>query len=171
VNPADGGIDPAAVLRTAAPVPARPGLPTTPVVDVVGLGLTGSPPDPVGPGRPRWVLLLFVSANCDGCVPLWQLCGGGGRADLDLQVVAVARESDRTATFPPAPDGTTLVFSDEAFAAYRVLGAPFFVLVDRTAPVVVTEGVAWGADQVLGFVTEAQAGHPTVDAPRLRPPR
>ena len=61
-----------------------------------------------------------------------------------------------------------VVMASGAWSAYRVLGPPFFVVVDGGQEVVVSEGVAWSTEQVAGHVSAAMAG---LGRPRRATPR
>lgn len=169
-GPPAGPGDPASLLRRLEPVPTHRDRPATPASDLVGTDLSGRPVTvPVG-GAGRRTLLLFLSAHCDGCGPLWGAladpAGLGG-----LEVVAVVDAPDRRARaavrrLVARRHRRAVVASGEAFRAYRA-HAPFFVLVVDEGvgdgPRVATEGVAWGLEQVVGDV--ARALPPAADGP------
>lgn len=72
---------------------------------------------------------------------------------------AGVRTSRRPRVAGPAPTigaslDDRLLLSEEAWRRYRVLGPPFFVLVDPDGTVA-TEGVAWAVEQVAGEVCRA----------------
>ena len=69
------------------------------------------------------------------------------------------------------PSDAELVMSDDAWRAYGVHGAPFFVLVDGAGSRVATEGVAWGVVQTADHVRAALRGEGTPEVLRLRPTR
>ena len=123
-------------------------------------------------GTGHWTLVLFLGPGCDGCRPLWEALADPRAAGLctDEAVVAVARSgADPDALRALAPAGARVVVSDAAWRAYRVQGPPFFALIDGTGPPrVATEGVAWGIDQVAGYVAGARATCP--GAPVIHPP-
>jgi hypothetical protein len=97
------------------------------------------------------VLLLFLSAACNGCADMWEgtdeLVAG---LPAEVQVVIVTRGpelEDAAGIETLAPVGTRTVMSSQAFADYRVSGPPFLVVV--TGDEVKTEGVAWGIAETL----------------------
>ncbi len=149
------------VLRRARPIPTGVGEPQTPAVDIVGTDCAGAGFSvPVrGPLAPEWTLLVFLSTSCVGCADLWALvCAGvpesttGESPVVVTAVVAVTRgpgNEDPSAVARVCPSRGRVVMSDDAWADYRVTGAPFFVVVHRDARTVVREGVAWGVDNVL----------------------
>jgi hypothetical protein len=153
---------PADILRRLRPIPTYVDQPTTVPHDVVGVGTDGLARrvDVVDAATP--VLLLFLSADCLGCRDLWD-----GLAELSTALGGAARlavvtrdpaEEDpgviETLAGPAAVRaGVGVVMSTAAFAAYRVGGPPFLVLVDAEA--VRTESVAWGLDQTLRIARAA----------------
>jgi hypothetical protein len=144
----------------AAAVPAPQAVrrePGTPAPDVAGstpdggavkVSLAGASATPM--------LLAFLSSGCTTCHRFWE--GLGDRrlpGDLGLLVVThdAQRESpSRLRTLAPA--GVTVVMSSEAYDAYDVPGAPYFVLVDGS---VRGEGVATTWDALQSLLTDALA--------------
>jgi len=145
------------------------GAPRLAASDVEGWDLTGRRRT-VGLTTPGlWTLLFFLGSHCDGCLPFWTVsrsresCGlepedrvvvvtRGPRREEPaalVELVAASMRGDAAA----AASGT-LVMSSSSWDAYRVLGPPFFVLVDGVA--VVTEGVAWSVEQVAADVARAR---------------
>lgn len=130
--------------------------------DVEGLDLLGTPVRLRVDGE-RPSLLLFLGTSCDGCLPFWAACADPRALGLDpcddvVVVIRAASREDRAELRRLLPDGDarpTLVLSASAWAAYRVQGPPFFALVHRRR--VVTEGVAWSAEQVAEDVGRARA--------------
>jgi hypothetical protein len=127
----------------------------------------------------HWTLLIFLGSSCDGCLPFWRLAGRPERCGLEPQdAVAIvtrgpARERPRAlAALMGGADGSPqgsppgsapgsqpggppdLIMSDAAWTAYRVHGAPFFVLLDGVT--VVTEGVAWSVEQLASDLARAR---------------
>ncbi|MGH9082687.1 MAG: hypothetical protein ACRDWN_05015 [Acidimicrobiales bacterium] len=138
-------------------MPPRVGPPSTPVTDLEGVDPAGNPLTvPVGDGPGR-TLLLFLSADCDGCGPFWPAVADTGSLGLVAgeRAVVVARDptaEDLDALAGLAVPGTTVVLSGGAWAAYGVQGPPFFALVEPVVGRVVTEGVAWAVPQVAAAV-------------------
>ena len=156
-------------------VPTYRGTPTTVVADVRGVDLSGRRQhvSVVGPGH--WTLLVFLASGCDGCREFFGAAGDpvGTGLVTDESVVVVTRgptHEDLGALAELVAPDVRLVMSDEAWAAYRVFGPPFFVLADGARPRAVTEGVAWGVAQVASHIRAARAGVGGPDVPRLEPP-
>ena len=158
------------------PVPTYRDVPATAVSDLAGADLSGRALTVAVGGVDRWTLLLFLSSGCDGCGELWRALSdsqGAWPAIDGVVPVVVTRgpdtedpaELDRLAT-----GAVPLVVSDAAYRAYRVHGAPFFVLVDGPRWRVATEGVAWGPPQVAEDVRRALSGQGGPAVPRLDPP-
>ncbi|HLW45044.1 MAG TPA: hypothetical protein VKR78_02430 [Acidimicrobiales bacterium] len=160
-------------LRDLVQVPT--GATPLPASDVAGEALTGSPRTVSLTSPGRWTLLFFLGSHCDGCLPFWPAAGTPVSCGLEpgdaVAVVTrgpeVERRSELLALFAGDPRG--LVMSEEAWRAYRVHGAPFFVLVDGVE--VITEGVAWSVEQVAADVRRVRHrpadpreadGHPRV---------
>lgn len=125
-----------------------------------------------GPAAAPWTLLLFLDTDCDGCDDLWSLVDKWPRvpdrdsaeawpeddASANVSVVAVTRgltKEDADAARSRTHGGGTVIMSDDAWSDYRVHSQPFFVVVERDAATVVSEGVAWGAGNVLGHLWKA----------------
>jgi hypothetical protein len=159
---------PAPVLDGLVPIPTYRDRPATPASNLTGVDLTDRAVDVRVLGTDRWTLLVFLSSRCDGCRPLWDALADPTAAGLavDERVVAVTHGPDHediAALRALAPAGSTgaeaspvVVMATDAWSAYRVLGPPFFVLVDGAADRVVTEGVAWGVSQIAGHVRMAR---------------
>jgi hypothetical protein len=142
-------------------VPPHRGPSPTAAVDVVGHRLWGRRQTSVQVAdRGTATLLLFLSAHCDGCRPLWGLVRDpAANGVADVRVVAVVDPKgwrERLILWRTAGSGArrSVVRSPESFAAYRV-HAPFFVLIDGEGPTVATEGVAFGVEDVVAYVTSA----------------
>lgn len=135
-----------------------------PASDVDGSDLEGRPRTLRLAAAGHWTLLLFLGSRCDGCLPFWASLPGPTACGLEPRdaVVAVTRgpgdeEPSAVAALAGhhrADASGLVVMSDAAWRAYRVLGPPFFVLVDGVE--VVTEGVAWSVEQVAAEVTRAR---------------
>lgn len=137
-----------------------------PAADIRGVSPSGQVVEvEIGAAR-RPVLLGFLTANCDGCEVFWKgLVGGappGSGLPPAVDAVVVTRgpgsvspgEIDKLAGDGPR---IPVIMSDEAWVDYRVLGYPFFVLVDPVTGTVVAETVGFGWDDLVSFV-ESRAG-------------
>jgi len=151
-------------LDGLVPVPTFRDQPATPASDISGLDLDGQPVDVALLGSGRWTLLVFLSAGCHGCLPIWEALGDPVASGLatDELVVAVTRDAsvdDPAALRGVSVPGVPVVMSSAAWQAYRVQGPPFFVLVGPDAAPgsrVATEGVAWGVAQIADDVRRAR---------------
>ena len=83
----------------------------------------------LGSGR---TVLLFLTSSCYGCRPLWDSLEDGERPVDDARLVLVtpspSTESARDVA-ALAPDGTEVLMSSEAWHAFGVTAAPWFVVV------------------------------------------
>jgi len=146
---------PAEILRRLRPIPTYTGQPATRPHDVVGVATDGAPCTIAVAEAAAPLLLLFLSADCDGCRDLWAglpafESGLGSQARLVVLTKSPGLEDPAAvaALAGPALDrpGIDVVMSGAAFADYRA-AAPFFVVVDSQS--VRTEGVAWGVVETL----------------------
>ena len=153
-------------------IPTRRAEPGTTGSDLEGLDLSGNPVTRQVVGLPGLTLLFFVTSSCDGCRDLW-LAVRDAASFGDARVVFVTKDpatENLEALRALAGDmSVTVVMSSAAWAAYSVLGPPFFVLVDGGSARVLTEGVPWDVEQVAGHVERARRGEGGPDVPRLRP--
>ena len=139
-------VAPSRGVRRAAGTPAPDLAGSTPDGGAIKLSL-----DTAGP-----ILLAFLSSGCTTCHRFWE--GLGDRrfpGELGLVVVThgASRESPSRVR-ELAPAGVTVVMSSEAYDAYSVPGAPYFVLVDGS---VRGEGVATTWDALESLLTDAIA--------------
>jgi len=150
---------PAELLRRLRPIPTYRDHPATEPCDIAGTAPDGRPVSVAIVGAAEPVLLLFLTAACDGCQDLWH--GGDElRAALPpgMRVVVLTPGPDRedpAAVAALAAPGTEVVMSSQAWADYRVAGPPFLVVVDGAA--VRTEGVAWGVGETARTARTALA--------------
>ncbi len=152
--------------------------PRLPASDVDGWDLTGRARTLRLASPGRWALLLFLGSDCDGCLPFWEVPRTPALCGLEAEDMAVVvtrgpddEEPEALAALvggDPVESPELLFLSSAAWRAYRVLGPPFFVLVDGDE--VVTEGVAWSVEQVAADVARARhpGARPAGAAPRVR---
>ncbi len=126
-------------------------------VDVEGRPIHCSP---LSGGACRWLLLVFLSSDCQGCVDLWR-----GLGDLllteDRSISAVIvthgpRFEACEAVARLAPPDVPVIMSEAAWQVYGVLGAPFYVLIDRNERRVATEGVPVGLGGMAAAIDRAR---------------
>jgi hypothetical protein len=156
--------DPAVAAGTFATQAGVPG--PRPGDDIVAADLVGATPD----GRATQVgvvgtrhssLLAFLSTGCTTCRDFWDAF----KADVDLpgrdtRLVIVTKGPE--AESPPivaslAPPGVTLVMSSEAWDAYAVPVAPYFLLVDGPSGEIIGEGAATSWTRVANLLRQALA--------------
>jgi hypothetical protein len=152
-------VGPAEIARRARPIPTYRDHPATSPVDMEGVTPGGARVAVAVIGAPDPLLLLFLSASCQGCRDLWD-----GTAELrqalpaGVRIVIVTRgndQEDAAAIADVAPADVEVVMSSDAYLAYRVHGPPFLVVID--GGVVRTEGVAWGVGETARATREALA--------------
>jgi hypothetical protein len=105
------------------------------------------------------ILVAFLHINCDGCDEFWRGFRDSSRTEVP-SATAAAIVTKGPATVPAveieeAATGiseTPVVMSDDAWTGYRVLGYPFFVLVDPLTRTVIGETVGFGWQDVVSMV-------------------
>ena len=119
-------------------------------------------------GRPA--LFLFLSGNCDGCVPFATALRSPQASGLVLdETVIVSIASEDTAGMELVRDRAADVPAlrgPEPWASFHVHGAPFFALLDPVSHTLLTEGVAWDVAQVRRHCLAAYKGE-DLAVPRL----
>jgi hypothetical protein len=147
-------------LSRLRPIPTYRDHPATSPADIDGVTPAGTAVTIAVVDSADPVLLLFLSADCLGCLDLW--AGTAAlRAGLPegLRIVIVAKgpeDEDADAIGALAPAGTEVVMSSSAYRHYRVGGAPFLVVV--VGHEVRTEGVAWGIAETTRATRQALEG-------------
>ena len=148
------------------PVPPGRALPSTqgarPAADVDGETATGEFAHVAVVGSNRDTVLAFLSTGCRTCAGLWDTVGDGSRLGLPAgtNLVIVTRSSDEESfgrIRELAPPGIPVVLSTEAWDAYEVPVAPYFVHVDGTEGTVIGEGAAGSWQQVSELLRDASA--------------
>lgn len=124
---------------------------TTPAGDSIAVGLQGS-------GEPT--LLAFLTSGCQTCAGFWEAFGkadqlsvpGGAR----LVVVTKGPEHESQSRVAElAPSQLPVVMSDQAWEAYGVPVAPYFIYVDGASERIVGEGAAGTWDHVADLCQRA----------------
>jgi hypothetical protein len=111
-------------------------------------------------------LLAFMSSGCASCRTFFQELHGDLEPPLpDTRTVVVTKgpRSESPAKLAElAPEGTTLVMSDETWDDFRVPLTPYFLLLDGQARVI-GEGSAGNWNQLLSLLRQsvADTGDPT----------
>jgi hypothetical protein len=135
------------------PRPAREGVDIvgqTPDLDAVSIAVRGTK---------HFTLLAFLTSGCTTCLGFWDAFASPGlEAPGDARVVIVTKGADaespgsvRKLASPSVP----VVMSSDAWDAYEVPVAPFFVLLEATSGKVVGEGAAGTWDQVTSMLQQA----------------
>jgi hypothetical protein len=123
---------------------------TTPERDAVSIAVAGAP---------HLTLLAFLSSGCGTCSGFWDAFD-----DADIEVPGEARliivtKSPSAESLAGirrlAPSAVPVVMSDDAWRAYDVPVAPFFVLVDGPSESVIGEGAASNWQQVMSLLHSA----------------
>jgi hypothetical protein len=103
------------------------------------------------------LLLAFLTTDCDGCEEFWRGLQNPVAAGIPpgTSVVVITKGPE---TLSPDDVRTSaagvrvpVVMGDQVWVDYRVLGYPFFVLVDRASKLVVGETVGLGWDDVVSM--------------------
>lgn len=136
----------------------------TAAVDVAGVAPDGEAVSIGVSGADHRTLLAFLSSGCTTCSGFWEAFGehdGAGPAvPGDARLVVVTRDPSHESpsqVHALAPARVPVVMSTEAWEAYDVPVAPWFVLVDGRTGQVVGEGAASRWDQVVSLLGQALA--------------
>jgi len=161
----------AEVLANARPLDRPSGASPQPVRSFAAQRLSGEVVA-LSPSTTHRQLLLFLSESCEGCRDLFdasaspEVFGLGSHDELYV----LLREQLRGGPAVTGEPQRNWLVSKEAFEAFEVTSAPFFVLLDPAFATVATEGVAWGTASVRSAVTQARSGLPEVEVVRLDGP-
>ena len=168
----------------SAEVPKRP---TRGGVDVVGTTPEHDAISIAVVGAKHLTLLAFLSSGCGSCLAFWDEFRDGGPVEIpgDARLVCVSKEAGEESVASIrrlAPHDIPTVMSSQAWAAYDVPVAPFFVLIDGDSGEVIGEGAAnqWNQVQSLlhtalddagmldrtGNLVRARRGKPRADLER-----
>ncbi len=139
-----GPLDDPAFRAWLRPIPSGrvDGVPW-PAVDIVGRGPDGAELVVALEGRTEALLLVFLSTDCQGCLPFWEELDAVGAKALVL-----VRETADPEELARRRPGVPIVVGDAAWDAYRVSSYPFLVLVDPVARQVVGESVGFERDDL-----------------------
>jgi hypothetical protein len=146
------------------PIPSGP--PGTeearPASDIVGVSPTGLRieirlDEFVGP-----LLLAFLHTKCDGCEEFWRGFRDDAVDELPPSVSAVVVTRGPGSVAPDDVERAAagvgrvpVIMSEDAWSEYRVLGYPFFVLVDVTSHTVIAETVGFGWSDLISMIRSA----------------
>jgi len=124
---------------------------STPGQDAVSIAVTGIP---------HLTLLAFLSSGCGPCLDFWDTFRERGPVEIPggARLVCVSKspsEESIAAIRRLAPADIPTVMSSDAWSAYDVPVAPFFVLVDGESGEVVGEGAANEWTQVQALLQNA----------------
>jgi hypothetical protein len=137
------------------PVPTGdPGeAPDWPAADILGIRPDGSPVAIDLTDVGAHLLLVFLTARCDGCAAFWS--GLADTSDPALAGVVPVVVTHGPASVDVAEVAVLaselsgdVVMSDSAWTDYRVTGYPFLVLVDPSERRILAESVGFGWDDV-----------------------
>lgn len=126
---------------------------TTPDGDAVAVGV-------VGTRQPT--LLAFLSSGCMTCAGFWDAFADVERLSVpgDARLVVVTKgpgQESESRVAELAPPDVVVVMSDEAWEAYKVPVAPYFIYVDGDAGRIVGEGAAGTWEHVADLTRQALA--------------
>lgn len=95
---------------------------------------------------PQPTVLAFLSSVCLTCHTFWEAFADPEVAlpqGARLVIVTMGPEAENEAALVRlAPEGVTVIMSSDAWAAYHVPGAPYFVYLDAASGSIVGEGTA-----------------------------
>jgi len=162
--------------RGATTIP-RPRESSRPASDVAGLTPEGDAASVAIVGVQHPTLLAFLTSGCTTCVGFWSAFADpeGVRVPGDARLVVVTKGAEaespsrlRKFTTP----GLVVVMSSDAWTAYDVPVAPYFVYLDGPSGRIVGEGAAGTWEQLTGMMEQAvaDAGFSTGGRRRRRHP-
>lgn len=149
-------------LRTRPGVP-EPRAEQTGAHDVVGTLPAGGAAAVGVVGTEHTTLLAFLTTGCSTCAGFWNAFAAGDAGTLpgrDTRLVVVTAGPERespAAVAALAPQTHTTVMSSDAWDAYAVPVAPYFILVDGPGARVIGEGAAATWPQVVELMAKAVA--------------
>ncbi len=150
--------------RTHAEVPdgrisGAPAVGERVATDLVGTTPTGDAVRVSVVGTRRTTLIAFLTTGCSSCASVWRgIAADPGLDTADDRLVVVTRGPELEspgAVAALAPPGTSVIQSTEAWDAYGITGAPYFVLVDGARGVIQGEGSALAWSQVRELLGRA----------------
>ncbi len=159
------GIQPDAdTLGNIRPAPglAGPRSSDTPVSDVVGITPAGDAIAVGVAGTQEHTLVAFLSSGCLTCAGFWEAFADverlavPGKARLVVATKGPEQES-QSRVAEVAPTEVPVVMSTEAWDAYQVPVAPYFIYVDGTSKRIIGEGAAATWDHVADLMSQALA--------------
>jgi hypothetical protein len=160
-----GGVDTpvgSPTVRSNGPVVHSGEVPKRPsrgAVDVTGVAPDESAVSVAVTGRAGLTLLAFLTSGCGSCHFFWDAFGEASLSvpgDSRLVIVTKGMESEQVGMVRKlAPAAVPVVMSSDAWDAYDVPVAPFFVLIDGSTGVVVGEGAASTWEQVTALLHNA----------------
>ena len=150
----------APTIRTVDGVPEPAGASGQRAHDLVGLTVHGGTRTVAVTESDQATLLAFLTTGCATCADFWQAFADGVQLPADTRLVIVTKgpemESPADVSAMAAPHLLTIQ-STEAWDAYSIPVAPYFVLVDGRRGVVVGEGAANSWERVRTLLDRALA--------------
>ena len=168
-TPTRGGATPSFQVRPGVSLP-RGDDASDAVADLVGVDPWGDPVTVAVAGAEHRTLLVFLSSGCLTCQDFWDAFADpsavGLRADIrPVIVVKAAAHESMGRVQELAPAAVPVVCTDEAWEAYAIPVAPYFVLVDGPTDRVLGEGAAATWEQVRNLLDQALDDLAAVDSP------
>ncbi len=128
--------------------------------DLVGVTPTGDALSIAVVGAQHSTLIAFLTSGCSTCAEFWSAFASAARlpvpGDARLIVVTKGAEGESPGRLRKfTPRDVPVVMSSEAWAAYDVPVAPYFVYVDGPSGEVVGEGAAATWSNLVGMMEQA----------------
>ncbi len=157
--------DAASTPPRAAARPAEPQHMTRPdreATDLVGETPRGDAISISVAGAPHSTLLAFLTSGCSTCAGFWSAFADTDRLRVpgDARLVAVTKgpEGDSPGRLTKfAPPDVPVVMSSDAWDAYDVPVAPYFVYVDGPSGAIIGEGASMTWEHLCGMLEQALA--------------
>jgi hypothetical protein len=139
----------------------RPRDESRPATDIVGVTPSGDAANIAVVGARHSTLLAFLTSGCSTCSEFWSAFADPRLkipGDARLVVVTKGEEGESPSRLRKfVPHGAPVVMSSDAWAAYDVPVAPYFVYVDGLSARVVGEGAASTWPHLAGMMEQALA--------------
>jgi hypothetical protein len=167
------GLDPDAQPAARPVEQPRPPRPDRRAADVAGVTPRGDAVSISVVGADHPTLLAFLTSGCSTCAGFWSAFADPRRLRVpgDARLVAVTKgpEGDSPGRLTKfAPPDVPVVMSTEAWDAYDVPVAPYFVYVDGPSGTVVGEGASATWEHLCGMLEQALADAGMASGPRPR---
>ena len=158
LDPVAASATPASAVGVSVPLPRGD---SRPVADIVGITPSGDAANIAVLGARHPLLIAFLTSSCSTCSEFWSAFADPRLkvpGDARLVVVTKGQDGERPSRLRKlVPNGVPVVMSSDAWEAYDVSVAPYFVYVDGPTERVVGKGAASTWPQLAEMMDQALA--------------